>query len=263
MPRYVLPPDPPNPTQKQFMTYFEEAWAFKPFPSELNIVLLGELFPDTLPYQLYVSYKAYDTNSVLISEFAKKFFPLETGIMKIPASPFSPFSPSGSLAPTGTKYITVSVEASTPSATVVVATKRVNLACPSPNCVPLRWLNNLGGWDFFCFDGLIEFSQNNEQKEAYRYLARNPIVIEAPSAFLCKVACNENINDKNIAGIASLLTAREVYWFDNDNRMYRYRPLKSYPFVPVRIKPNTVVISENRKGTYDVSFELTISEQNT
>jgi hypothetical protein len=260
MSRYVLPPDPPNPTQKQFMTYFEEAWAFSPYPSELNICLLGELFPNTLPYQLYVSYKAYDTNGVFISEFSKNFFFLETGIMKIPASPFTPF---GNLAPTGTRYITVSIEASTPSATIIVAIKRVNLACASPNCVPIRWLNNLGGWDFFCFEGVIEFSQSNEQKEAYSYLARNPSVIESPSAFLCKVACNENINDKNIAGIASLFTAREIYWFDNDNRMYRYRPLKSYPFVPVKIKPNTVLISENRKGTYDVNFELTISEQNT
>jgi hypothetical protein len=260
MSRYVLPPNPPNPTQKQFMTYFEEAWAFSPYPSELNICLLGELFPDTLPYQLYVSYKAYNTNSVFISEFAKKFFFLETGIMKISASPLTTF---GNVAPTGTKYITVSIEASTPSATVEVAIKRVNLACASPNCVPLRWLNNLGGWDFFCFEGTVEFLQSNEHKEAYRYLARNPSVIESPSAFLCKVACNENINDKNIAGIASLFTAREIYWFDRDNRMYRYRPLKSYPFVPVKIKPNTVLISENRKGTYDVSFELTISEQNT
>lgn len=133
---------------------------------------------------------------------------------------------------------------------------------PQKEGIRLKWLNNLGGFDFYIFNEFQSWNNKVEGRQSYNlYAERLGRVFNQSGVITIKTGAS--IHKKQIEGIRGLLNSRQVYLVDYNRTFQKYRDTeKFYPYVPVNILTDSIIFNELHNGHYAVEFEIGLGKQN-
>ena len=139
--------------------------------------------------------------------------------------------------------------------------KKVNNKCScSPYGVTLRWLNDLGGFESWYFDGKAVYSENVTQKVNIK----RDITSDWDNTFINGDTQNDNIktnSNKSILVRSQLLTKNEQEVLQQIRRSVKVQLLMdSGKWQTVTINQGKFVINEEGDKTRDISFEISLPD---
>lgn len=145
----------------------------------------------------------------------------------------------------------------------VIASKFAKVCKVPQNAgIRLKWLNNLGGFDFYIFTDLQVCGEKVENRQSYNlYAERVGRVFSQNGTITIKTGAN--IPKNKVEGIRGLINSRQVYLVDYDRRFQKYCDTERYyPYVPIGIITDSIVFNELHNGYYAVEFEFSLGKQN-
>lgn len=124
----------------------------------------------------------------------------------------------------------------------------------------LVWQNDLNGFDVFRFDnGFQEKNSTSNAKYLQEYGTKYEQIISHEGQKEIRLTA-KNIPSNKIEGVASLFRARQVWLNDFAENYKLYRPYERDSYIPIIIKPQSIVVAEVRKNLFDVEFECILAK---
>ncbi len=227
-------------TGRGFLTNATSLHVFSEADTHISAIIPDSVFADPVIQTI----DEYDINGVYITTQAIEVTDISDGVYRIPLHTIS--------LDVATDYFTIQLTTDGDPLTEVMTVK-TNDACGKYG-FPMRWLNNLGGWDTYVFKGLKEYEIKTERKTLTRDVYQN-----WPDKFITGDTIEDqfSVEAREITTVRSLQTKKdELDWIKELFYSLKVYQVRGSKLRTVLVDGRSLKLYRDRDKLYEMEFDI-------